>query len=98
VGYANGKKIVNHDGGGCVCIIKDKYEQQWERPQRDLHLCYAKAWLMSTMRLQLICEGSGYICDKKISPNNRQLKVRVSYLFRFECTPFELLALIHDEQ
>jgi hypothetical protein len=43
VGYANGKKDVNHDGGGCVCIIKDKDEQQWERLQRDFHLCYAKA-------------------------------------------------------
>jgi hypothetical protein len=43
VGYANGKKDVNCDGRGCVRIIKDKDEQQWERPQRDLHLCYAKA-------------------------------------------------------
>lgn len=34
----------------------------------------------------------------KKNPNTGQLKVRVSYFFWFECTPFELLALMHDEQ
>jgi hypothetical protein len=35
VGYANGKEVMNHDDGGCICIFKDKNEQQWERPRQD---------------------------------------------------------------
>jgi hypothetical protein len=33
VGYANGKEEVNHEDGVCICIFKDKNEQQWEGPR-----------------------------------------------------------------
>jgi hypothetical protein len=35
VEYANGKEDVNNNEGGCVCIVKDKDEQKWEKHQMD---------------------------------------------------------------
>lgn len=57
---------MNNDDGSCICILKDKNEQQWERPRQDSYIYYAEMQLTEVVRSHLKCERSGYICDQGI--------------------------------